>query len=62
MDCDKDIDYYSTRNMMKKWGSFDVTTVVSYFNKERIGPETYNRRTHFIESFFSVGKEEKAGF
>ena len=29
MDCDRDIDYYSTRNMMTRWGKFECSSVVS---------------------------------
>jgi integrase len=59
MDCERDIDYNSTRNMMLKWGQFDVTTVVSHFNKETFGAKTYNRRLTLLKSFFTWAKKSK---
>lgn len=60
MDCEKDIDYNSTRNMMRKWGDFDMKTVVGHFNRETFGAKTYNRRLTLLKAFFQWA--EKAGF
>lgn len=52
MDCEKDIDYYSTRSMMLRWGNFDTSTVVIHFNKESFAARTYNRRLTLLKAFF----------
>lgn len=52
MDCEKDIDYNSTRNMMLRWGSFDGSTALKHLNKERFGGKTYNRRLMLLKAFF----------
>ncbi len=52
MDCDRDIDYQSTRSMMKRWGRWDEATVVQHFSKENIGAKTYNRRLTLLKAFF----------
>lgn len=52
MDCEKDNDYHSTRNMMLNWGKFDSSMVVYHFNKETFGAKTYNRRLTLLKSFF----------
>lgn len=52
MDCEKDIDYNSTRNMMLRWGPFDSSTVLKHLNKESFGPRTYNRRLVLLKAFF----------
>lgn len=57
MDCEKDIDYYSTRSMLKRWGHFDVSTVVLHFSKETFAPKTYNRRLTLLRSFFTWAKK-----
>lgn len=52
MDCDRDIDYRSTRSMMERWGRWDEATVVQHFGKEKIGAKTYNRRLTLLKAFF----------
>lgn len=52
MDCEKDIDYNSTRNMMKRWGSFDESTILSHLNNETFAAKTYNRRLTLLKAFF----------
>lgn len=59
MDCEKDIDYNSTRNMMRKWGKFDESSVVMHFNKETFGPRTYNRRLTLLSAFFKWTAKNK---
>ena len=57
MDCEKDIDYYSTRNMMKRWGVFDTSTIVHQFGKETFSAKTYNRRLTLLKAFFKWAKK-----
>lgn len=57
MDCDRDIDYQSTRSMMKRWGRWDESTFVQHFGKEAIGARTYNRRLTLLKSFFQWTKK-----
>ncbi|MCW3074506.1 MAG: hypothetical protein JWP69_1575 [Flaviaesturariibacter sp.] len=53
MDCDKDVDYNSTRNMMLRWGTFDLSEVVKHFNSETFSASTYNRRLNLLKKFFN---------
>jgi len=53
MDCDRDIDYYSTRSMMLRWGSFDSLTLLHHFNNEKFAATTYNRRLTLLKNFFA---------
>jgi integrase len=53
MSCDRDIDYYSIRSMMRKWENLNVSTVLTNLNKESIAPSTYNRRLTMLSSFFA---------
>jgi integrase len=59
MDCERDIDYNSTRNMMLKWGDFDISTARKHFNKETFGASTYNRRLNLLKLFFNWAKNTK---
>ncbi|GAA4334947.1 site-specific integrase [Flaviaesturariibacter amylovorans] len=60
MDCEKDIDYNSTRNMMRRWGRFDTRSVVRLLNAENIAPRTYNRRLTLLRAFFTWAVKSKA--
>lgn len=53
MDCENDIDYNSTRNMMRRWGTFSTKNVVMHFNSETFGGKTYNRRLTLLKAFFT---------
>ncbi|MBL7722761.1 MAG: DUF3596 domain-containing protein [Chitinophagaceae bacterium] len=57
MSCDRDIDYYSIRSMMLRWGDFDSSTVMQHFNKETFSPRTYNRRLTILKAFFNWTKK-----
>lgn len=59
MDCDRDIDYQSTRSMMRRWGRFDETNVVKCLASESIGAGTYNRRLILLKSFFQWTAKNK---
>jgi integrase len=59
MDCEKHIDYNSTRNMMLRWGKFDVNDVVKHFNAETFNGKTYNRRLSLLIQFFKWAKKNK---
>ena len=59
MDCDRDIDYHSTRSMMRRWGKFDEHTVVHHFGHEKIGAKTYNRRLTLMKAFFQWTTKNK---
>lgn len=57
MDCERDIDYNSTRNMMLRWEDFDSSTALKHFNKETFGAGTYNRRLNLLKLFFNWAKK-----
>ena len=59
MDCEKDIDYYSTKSMMMRWGVFDLSKVVFHFNNETFSARTYNRRLTLLKAFFIWAKKSQ---
>ena len=59
MDCDRDIDYQSTRSMMRRWGKFDENSVVDRLSREPIAAGTYNRRLSLLKAFFQWTKKNK---
>jgi integrase len=59
MDCDKHIDYNSTRNMMLRWGKFTVNDVIRHFNAETFNAKTYNRRLSLLNQFFKWAKKNE---
>jgi len=59
MDCNRDIDYYSTRSMMKKWDDLDIKNLVGNLNREVIAPKTYNRRLIILKAFFDWAKRKE---
>jgi integrase len=59
MDCERDIDYNSTRNMLIRWGKFDTSTVVIHLNNESFGARTYNRRLNLLKGFFTWTNKNK---
>jgi integrase len=59
MDCERDIDYNSTRNMLLRWGKFDTSTVVIHLNNESFGATTYNRRLNLLKLFFTWTTKKK---
>lgn len=59
MDCERDVDYNSTRNMMKRWGQFTTATFLKHFNGESFGPRTYNRRLTLLKAFFQWAVKAK---
>jgi integrase len=59
MDCERDIDYNSTRNMLLRWGKFDTPTVVVHLNNESFGARTYNRRLNLLKGFFTWTTKNK---
>jgi integrase len=59
MDCETDVDYNSTRNMIKKWGKFYASTVVAHLNTEKFGAKTYNRRLTLLKAFFKWAVKSK---
>jgi integrase len=52
MDCETDIDYNSTRNMLLRWGSFTEQSVLLHLSNETFGAKTYNRRLTLLKAFF----------
>jgi integrase len=59
MDCERDIDYNSTRNMLLRWGKFDTSTIVIHLNNELFGARTYNRRLNLLKGFFTWTTKNK---
>lgn len=51
-DCDKHVDYWAARNMLKRWGEITIHQVVQKFNAEAINARTYNRRLTLLNGFF----------
>lgn len=59
MDCEKDKDYNATRNMMKRWGEFNVGDVVNRMKQETFGSRIYNRRLTLLNAFFLWAERNK---
>ena len=59
MDCDLHTNYNSTRNMIRKWGRVDASTVVRRLNAEVSAPVTYNRRLTILRTFGDWLVEQK---
>ena len=59
MDCNTDKDYHTVRNMMLRWGRFDITSVLYHFNQETFSAKTYNRRLSLLNSFFKWTTKSK---
>lgn len=51
LDCDKNIDYYQVRNMMKKWENLNEHNIISYLNAQKVSPKTYNERLALLKRF-----------
>jgi integrase len=51
MDCEKDTNYNSVRNMLKKWGRIDVGNIHLKLNAETFCGATYNRRLTMLKDF-----------
>jgi len=51
MDCEVNIDYYSLRNTIRKWGRVDANNILSLLNKEKYNPTTFNRKLGLLKLF-----------
>lgn len=51
MNCDKNTDYNSLRNMLKKWGRIEQHNILGKLNSETFCASTYNRRLSMLNSF-----------
>lgn len=51
MDCEKHINYFSVRNMLKKWGIIEQHNILAKLNAEIFNGTTYNRRLTMLKSF-----------
>ena len=51
MDCEVNIDYYSLRNTIRKWGSVDANNILSLLNREKYNPTTFNRKLGLLKLF-----------
>lgn len=51
MDCNKNSDYYNTRNMLKRWGELATSDLLEKLNKESFGAKTYNERLSILNGF-----------
>ena len=51
-DCEKHIDYWAARNMIKRWDIISVNNVVKRLNAEKINERTYNERLSLLRSFY----------
>ncbi|TCZ73831.1 site-specific integrase [Flaviaesturariibacter aridisoli] len=56
-DCEKQVDYWALRNMVKRWGNFHLPDAVKHFNAEKINERTYNRRLTMLSKFYSWLKD-----
>jgi integrase len=53
MDCEKNFDYYSVRNMLKRWTITKCEDVLTKLNNEKFSNKTYNSRLNMLKNFFS---------
>jgi integrase len=51
LDCDRNTDYYHLRNTLRKWGTFNESTVLEMLSREAFGPKTYNNRLGILRNF-----------
>lgn len=51
MDCEVNIDYYSLRNTIRKWGRVDANNILTLLNKEKYNPTTFNRKLGLLKLF-----------
>jgi len=51
MDCDKHINYYSVRSMLKKWGDINPLNIHLKLNAETFSAGIYNRRLTMLKAF-----------
>lgn len=51
MDCDKHVNYYAFRNMIKKWGEVNESNILNKFNSQTFCATTYNRRLKMLKDF-----------
>ena len=51
MDCEKHINYFSVRSMLKKWGDIEQHNILTKLNSETFNGTTYNRRLTMLKSF-----------
>jgi integrase len=59
MDCEKDVDYNATRNMMRRWGQFEVSSVLYNLNQEKFAAQTYNKRLTLLRAFFAWAEKNR---
>lgn len=57
MNCELNSDYYQVRNMLRRWGDINEVTILGLFNKEGVGPKTYNGRLSILKGFTSWMKK-----
>lgn len=53
MNCEIHVDYYSVRNMIKRWCNVNEHSILIKFNNESIAPATYNRRLTMLQKFIT---------
>jgi len=51
MDCEVNIDYYSLRNTIRKWGKVDSANILTKLNNEKYNASTYNRKLGLLKLF-----------
>lgn len=51
MDCELHTNYNSLRNMLRKWGDIEQSSIVKKLNAETFCEATYNRRLHMLKAF-----------
>jgi integrase len=51
MDCNKHINYYSVRSMLKKWGEVTQSNIHLKLNSETFSEGVYNRRLSMLKDF-----------
>jgi integrase len=58
-DCEINVDYNATRNMLRRWGNFGVNDVVTQLGNESFNEKTYNERRRLLNVFFSWLEKNK---
>jgi integrase len=51
MNCESDVDYYSLRNTIRRWGRVDENNMLQKLNTEKYNPGTYNRKLGLLKLF-----------
>lgn len=51
-DCDKNSHYNRIRNLLKRWGAFEIDNALLLLNKEDIAPKTYNNTLTLLHAFY----------